>query len=231
MRKRPRDHFVNLIKAYKELKEHHREITKQSSLLEEFDRESLSALHLNQIAEQRKYQEALERAADMCQVFPGELRKAKTLYGSTYASASTSPAYAQSLAWLLACKIKVHGLPVEVRRIEPETVVNPFKSKHLTFFTVAKPADFEVWASVQSDLDLDILHHKSCFAFPDEVRFILASGANPRVIIPFLPHGSEASWGIDNFGRVINRVAFDKACGSITLRLPVGNHEAATWKP
>jgi hypothetical protein len=62
---------------------------------------------------------------------------------------------------------------------------------------------FHVWVKVAAATDLRLLPLKSALSLKESVRQALRLGSNPRVMCPFLPHGYEASVGLDSFGNDI----------------------------
>lgn len=233
-RKRPRDLFAQQLKNLSTLKSYNQDLYRQFMMLEDATREAGDMMLRQHLQAEEQARKVLGELADRCFFLPGDMRKADIFQGDTYRSTNAGGMYAQALAHLLCCKARYLGLTAEVRKVQKTLPPNPFKGAYgedTSPFRIPPCPVYEVWVAVESDLDLAILRYRNPFAFADEVRFLWASGGNPRVILPSLPHGVEASWGFDNFGRIINRVAFDKACGDIKARLPHGNHEASTWKP
>jgi hypothetical protein len=64
---------------------------------------------------------------------------------------------------------------------------------------------YEVWVSVAEDLDIEVLRLKPDIPLRETVRLCWKRGVNPRVYMPFLPHGYEEQEGLDRFGGERNR--------------------------
>lgn len=84
----------------------------------------------------------------------------------------------------------------ESERIDYGATPNCFRGEsHSTTFVVCVRVDEEV--------DLEVLKHRPAPTLREQVRGCWASGVNPRVYLPFLPHGYEERVGIDYQGREV----------------------------
>lgn len=72
---------------------------------------------------------------------------------------------------------------------------------------------YVVWLQT-TELGLEILKRKR-ISLAERVRQSWARGCQPRVNMPFLPHGYEQSVGLDFFGRIIDQQLFNRANGNI----------------
>lgn len=72
---------------------------------------------------------------------------------------------------------------------------------------------YEVWLQT-TEVGLEILKRKK-ISLAERVRQSWARGCQPRVNMPFLPHGYEQSVGLDFFGRIIDQQLFNRANGNI----------------
>lgn len=63
--------------------------------------------------------------------------------------------------------------------------------------------DFEVWAKT-TKVGWEIAQMKPALSLVERVRLCWKRGSNPRVDMPFLPHGFEEANGLDYFGNYIN---------------------------
>lgn len=114
----------------------------------------------------------------------------ETSYGSQGFGARS---YARSKAKLLEVEARYFGLRAEVdehiHKYETMTPRGTRKRSYATYtvYVYAEPSE------------LKILEHKS-MPLRETVKFLWSTGVNPRVYMPFLPHGYEKSQGLDLFG-------------------------------
>ncbi len=100
-----------------------------------------------------------------------------------YGSQTNARAYAQGIAELLALELEAHGVAVRIR-------------------PVADPSDaFVIEVQVAEPLDVELLRRApSRLSFKEWLRAVLRKGLNPRVYLPGLRWGTEATLGLDQFG-------------------------------
>ena len=109
-----------------------------------------------------------------------------------YSSQGFSAAkYAQCSAESIADVCRHHGLETVVTRVEHESILQANK-----YWLI-----WQVHALVLEPLDVDILLYCRGPSLREVVRLAWKRGANPRVYMPFLPHGYEQQEGIDFQGR------------------------------
>lgn len=103
--------------------------------------------------------------------------------------------YAKAAAEMVADAARYHHVPVEVRRVSERTV-----RRGPGVWDSSTYSKFEVVAKLADDLDREILQYCPRASLVEQVRSCWARGVNPRVYIPYLPHGFEAQHGLDFFG-------------------------------
>jgi len=138
----------------------------------------------------------LYEIADACELIPGEeFILWQVVRGNTYYTQGFGVnKYTKDEAEQLRDRAVFHGVEAEVRQGE----YHPARGVHGVSYN-----DWEVWVKVDSNLDLRILSKKRHIPLREVVRRSWARGCNPRVAMPFLPHGYEEEQGLDFFGNDI----------------------------
>lgn len=141
---------------------------------------------------------ALTSFAPAAEIHPGEPRLFDTIWTTTYSSQGFgAEGYARGAAEGRADVARHAGVGAEVRRVERDV---PASNLLRTFLRTSKLVDYEVWVSVSSDVDMEILRRRPGPTMREWVRLCWKRGVNPRVLNPFLPHGYEERAGLDYHG-------------------------------
>lgn len=105
--------------------------------------------------------------------------------------------YARNAACAEADRFRSAGVEAEVTFREPKKRPDPVNG---SFGYVDMSGEFEVHGLLASELDGEIARRAPGLTLREHVRQCWARGVNPRVDMPFLPHGYEEREGLDFFG-------------------------------
>lgn len=119
----------------------------------------------------------------------GAWRELDTLHGSTHRSTMRGSIYAWANAMTLVDNAKEHGVPARLVELRREGS-NPYECG----------TDWRVEIRVATDADEWLLRKLPGLPLREVVRRLWARTANPRVLMPFLPHGCEREWGFNEQG-------------------------------
>lgn len=100
--------------------------------------------------------------------------------------------YAQAKAKSYVDDAEQYGVRAEVRRVDWD---EPIKTRYETITLKS----YQVWVYT-TETGAEILRRKPMIPMREWVRKCWARGVNPRVYLPFLPHGYEEEAGLDFFG-------------------------------
>jgi len=127
----------------------------------------------------------------------GERVKIEEAWGLTYSTQGFGAgAYAKARAELAEIEAHACGLTrteIDVKSYPP----NP----HPSYTTVNRAPDYLVFAWVSDPLDVEIMRRKPGEGLRALVAACWRKQVNPRVYMPFLPHGFEEKQGLDYQGR------------------------------
>lgn len=130
------------------------------------------------LAKRKEFDKELDELAEKAEIpcGNGTFLQLTWIYGNYHTG--NDDTYARVAAMVDEAKVKMYGIPVEIR----------------------KGTFYEVWVDVASETDLEILRRKPGMTIKEWVRFCLKNGTNPQVYNPFLPFDFAAKLGMDWWG-------------------------------
>jgi hypothetical protein len=163
-------------------------------------KERASAVFKEYWDKKKVLEEALDKAAEPCEITPDMKIADKTQWikyhsvdeGAYRSQGFGAIKYAMQAAEGYVDELRANGVDGEVRER-----VHKWDS-HLTGEPLSMTY-FEVYAGC-TELACDIIRHKPSITLREWVRLCWKRQVNPRVYNPFLPHGYEEKVGLDYFG-------------------------------
>lgn len=145
------------------------------------------------------YKSAIREAGRAAEPRTGAPRLYSTTYASSYSTQGYGASrYARTSAELDVTALAALGVAAEVRRVVSERT-----SPRAQWETYEPGERYEVWAALDSEDDVEICKCRP-LSVRDVVKGCWSRGENPRVYMPFLPYGYEASVGLDYQGRDVD---------------------------